>query len=133
MASDVPSIDAPERVARVESGLLPETALLSDTPRPATIAERLAYHRVPGLSLAVIADYRVAWARGYGLRTNGASAPVTPEMRFQAASISKPVAASAALRLVADGRLELDADVNDHLTSWKVPANGAWQPRVTLR
>jgi CubicO group peptidase (beta-lactamase class C family) len=133
MASDVPPIDAPERIARVESGLRPETALLSDTPRPATIAERLAYHRVPGLSLAVIADYRLAWARGYGVRAIGAVAPITPETRFQAASISKPVAASAALRLVAEGRLALDADVNDYLTSWKVPANGAWQPRVTLR
>jgi CubicO group peptidase (beta-lactamase class C family) len=133
MASNVPSIDAPERIARVESGLLPENALLSDSPHPATIAERLAHHRVPGLSLAVIADYRLAWARGYGVRARAGATPITPETRFQAASISKPVAAAAALRLVAEGRLALDADVNDYLTSWKVPANGAWQPRVTLR
>jgi CubicO group peptidase (beta-lactamase class C family) len=133
MAEDVLPIDAPERIARVESGLRPETTLLGATPHLATLAERLAYHRVPGLSLAVIADYRLAWSRGYGIRELGATAPITTETRFQAASISKPVAATAALRLVAEDRLELDADVNDYLTSWKVPANGAWQPRVTLR
>ncbi len=125
--------DAPERMARIESGLLPETELLSDLSRATAIAERMAYHRVPGLSLAVIADYQLAWARGYGVRGRENAASITPETRFQAASISKPVAATAALRLVAAGRLELDADVNDYLIHWKVPANGAWQPRVTLR
>ena len=52
---------------------------------------------------------------------------------FQACSISKPVTALAALRLVQAGRLGLDDDVNDRLTRWRLPANGAWQPRVTLR
>jgi CubicO group peptidase (beta-lactamase class C family) len=130
--ADLPA-SVPQRIARTEAGVLPTIDLLSDAPHPATIAERLTFHRVPGLSLAVIADYQVAWARGYGVRTAGTSAPVTPATRFQAASISKPIAAAAALRLVAEDRLELDADVNDYLTSWKVPANGRWQPRVTLR
>src|ERR1022692_2300317 len=40
---------------------------------------------------------------------------------FQAASISKPVAALAALRLAAQGRLSLDVDVNEYLTSWRLP------------
>lgn len=76
---------------------------------------------------------QVAWARGYGECGGEQRRPVTPATRFQAASISKPVAAAAALRLVAEGRLALDADVNEYLASWKLPANGAWQPRVTLR
>jgi CubicO group peptidase (beta-lactamase class C family) len=133
MTQDLLAASASERIAQVESGLLPETELLSDTPSSATLAERMAYHRVPGLSLAVIDGYQMAWARGYGVREQASAIPVTSETRFQAASISKPVAAAAALRLVADGRLELDADVNSYLTSWKVPANGAWQPRLTLR
>lgn len=133
MTSDILPAGASERIARIEAGLQPEADLLSDAPQAAAIAERLAYHRVPGLSLAVIADYRLAWARGYGVRDWSTSAPIDTTTRFQAASISKPVAAAAALRLVADGRLELDADVNDYLAGWKVPANGDWQPRVTLR
>jgi CubicO group peptidase (beta-lactamase class C family) len=58
---------------------------------------------------------------------------VTPETRFQAASISKPVAVLGVLRLVARGVLDLDADVNERLTSWKVPPSDGWQPRITLR
>jgi CubicO group peptidase (beta-lactamase class C family) len=52
---------------------------------------------------------------------------------FQVCSISKPVTALAVLRLVQAGRLDLGEDVNRYLTSWRVPANGDWQPCVTLR
>jgi CubicO group peptidase (beta-lactamase class C family) len=58
---------------------------------------------------------------------------VTTATLFQAAWISKPLAVLAALRLVGEGRLDLDEDVNRYLTSWRVPANDGWQPRVTLR
>jgi hypothetical protein len=75
MTQDHLAASAPERIARVESGLLPETELLSDTPSSATLAERMAYHRVPGLSLAVIADHRLAWARGYGVREQTSAIP----------------------------------------------------------
>jgi CubicO group peptidase (beta-lactamase class C family) len=51
---------------------------------------------------------------------------------FQAASISKPVAALVALRLVDQGRLALDADVNQYLTSWQLPDGGGLPP-VTIR
>jgi CubicO group peptidase (beta-lactamase class C family) len=51
---------------------------------------------------------------------------------FQAASISKPVAALMALRLAAQGRLSLDADVNEYLTSWQLPGENRMPP-VTIR
>jgi CubicO group peptidase (beta-lactamase class C family) len=79
--------------------------------------------RVPAASLAVLAGdelVTVAWG-------------VDPETVFQAASISKPVAGLTALRLVASGDLELDADVNDALRSWQLPARPGWKPVVTLR
>ncbi|MGH9960173.1 MAG: serine hydrolase, partial [Pyrinomonadaceae bacterium] len=72
--------------------------------------------------------------RGYGVRETGRIEPVTPETLFQAASISKPVAAMAALRLVQQGRLTLDEDVNQKLVSWKVPENVFTnEKQVTLR
>jgi CubicO group peptidase (beta-lactamase class C family) len=87
----------------------------------------------PGASIAVIDGFETKWQRGFGVRTSGTRGQVTTSTRFQAASLSKPVFALAVLRLVQDGRLDLDADVNNYLRSWRVPANGGWQPRITLR
>lgn len=121
------------RIERVVSGLLPETAVRNRFGPKATLKERMAYHHTPGLSIAVIHDGRIEWARGFGVRERGRTEPVTEGTLFQAGSISKPVFALAVMRLVEEGKLDLDEDVNRYLTSWKVPASGGWQPRVTLR
>jgi CubicO group peptidase (beta-lactamase class C family) len=72
-------------------------------------------------------------ARGFGVR-NGDGAPVNAETMFQAGSISKPVAAMAALRLVQEGKMTLDADINTYLTSWKLPSDPvAGGKLITLR
>ena len=88
---------------------------------------------IPGLSVAVVNDGRLEWARGYGQRDADDRDPVETSTLFQAASISKPVAALAALRMVELGHLDLDQDLNAYLTSWRIPANDDWQPRITLR
>lgn len=93
----------------------------------------MAHHAVPGVALALIADSEIAAESGYGIKDAGGGDPVTPVTRFQACSISKPVAVLGMLRLVEQGVVDLDADVNDMLTSWRVPPNASWQPRVTLR
>ena len=89
---------------------------------------------VPGASVAVIHDFAIHWSRGYGKADVLTQAAVTPDTLFQAASISKPIAAMAVLRAVQDGTLSLDEDVNRYLHSWRVPASEhtAKQP-VTLR
>jgi CubicO group peptidase (beta-lactamase class C family) len=81
----------------------------------------LRAHGIPGMSVAVIDDFKIVWAKGYGVTRRGGSTPVTPETLFLAGSISKPVAAVAALALVGEGRLALDRDVNEQLRSWHVP------------
>lgn len=124
-----------ERIGRVEHGLAP-AILIKGQPRVAMdIAERMAYYGVPGVSIAVINDDRIEWARGYGTRkVSGGPAPVDSGTLFQAASISKPVSAMAALRLVEQGTLALDEDVNAKLVSWKVPENAFTRyAKVTLR
>jgi CubicO group peptidase (beta-lactamase class C family) len=122
-----------ERIQRVEHGLIPEPTLRNQEFSTAALADRMAINSVPGLSVAVIDAYQIAWARGYGVREAGKAGEVTAQTLFQAASISKPVTAAAVLRLVEQGRLDLDEDINAYLASWKLPANGPWQPRVTLR
>lgn len=86
------------------------------------IRAEMARRQLPGLSLAIIQDGKIE-ARAYGVIEKGGTIPVTPATLFQAGSISKPVAAAGALRLVEQGKLSLDAPVNDYLTSWKVPAS----------
>lgn len=119
------------RIARVESGLLPPARIAGAPSEPWTIARRLAVHRVPGVSVAVINDGKIDWARGYGVARIGDSATVTADTLFQAASISKPVAAVALLALVDAGKLSLDADVNATLTSWKIPPPAPSAPVAT--
>lgn len=123
-----------ERIRRVENGLITPVQIKGQAPPAHSLAARMKHHRVPGLSVAVINDGRLEWARGYGVIEAGKSAPVTTATLFQAASISKPVAAMAALRLVERGKLGLDDDVNLKLKSWRVPEHEwARDEKVTLR
>lgn len=91
-------------------------------------------YNVPGFSIAVIRNFQIVWAKGYGVDAPEAGRAVTPKTLFQAASISKPVTAAAALALVEQGKLFLNEDVNRQLKSWKVPENEFTRERkVTLR
>jgi CubicO group peptidase (beta-lactamase class C family) len=127
-------VDVLDRVQRVENGLRSGVTIEGQATAPWTLDERMAHYRVPGVSLAVIHEGKIAWAKGYGVLEAGGSAPVTAGTLFQAASISKPVAALAALHLVERGLLDLDGDVNARLVSWQVPDNEfTRQKKVTLR
>jgi CubicO group peptidase (beta-lactamase class C family) len=113
---------APEaRRARVERGLLPPV-LIKGAPAW-SIEERLRHYKAPGVSIAVIKDFKVEWAAGYGFKDAESREPVTERTLFQAGSISKPVAAMTILKKVEQGRLSLDEDVNARLVSWKLPEN----------
>jgi len=133
LRAQTPAGDHHHRIARVENGLLTANVVAGRPPAGMRLADRMRYYRVPGLSIAVIDGGRIAWARAYGTAGPDGT-PVDTGTLFQAASISKPVAAVAALRLVESGRLSLDEDVNARLVSWKVPGSPpAKEKPVTLR
>ncbi len=121
-------------VARVTAGLRPSFVVQGRPRVTYPLAERMAHYHVPGVSIAVVDSGRLVWARGFGVKEVGTADSVTAATLFQAASISKPVAATAMLRLVEEGKLDLDTPVNKYLKSWKVPDNRftAKEP-VTLR
>lgn len=123
-----------QHITRVETALMPRVVIAGRPAEPRTLAARMESLRVPAVSIAVFTDGEIEWARAYGMADVAEERPATPQTLFQAASISKPVAATAALRLVESGALELDEDVNGWLRSWHVPDNQYSEQRpVTLR
>ncbi|MCI0698289.1 beta-lactamase family protein [candidate division KSB1 bacterium] len=102
------------RIERVIHGLLPETSLQNQFGPKASLRERMARFHTPGVSIAVVNDYKIEWARGFGVKEWGKSAPVTERTLFQAGSISKPIFALAVMRLAQEGKLDLDRDVNEY-------------------
>jgi len=121
------------RINRILGNLRPRTGLEGRFGPAHTLADRMAYFHTPGVSVAVIHNFEVAWARGFGVRAARSARQVTPQTLFQAASISKPVSALAVMRLVEAGQLDLDQDIARYLSAWRVPANAGWRPEITLR
>jgi CubicO group peptidase (beta-lactamase class C family) len=122
-----------ERIKRVES-TLPPVPTSTGGPIALDVEGWMRAYRVPGISVAVFDGFRVVWAKAYGVREEGKPEPVTLDTLFQAGSISKPVAALAAMHYVERGRFSLDQDINAKLVSWKVPENEFTRTeKVTLR
>lgn len=121
------------RIRNVENGLLP-AVVIKNKKNEMSLAERMQFYKTPGVSVAVVNNGVIEWVKGYGSLEAGGNQPVTPETLFQAGSISKPIAAVAAMQLVEKNKLNLDEDVNLKLRSWKVPDNEFTKDKkVTLR
>ena len=85
------------------------------------ILDRMAFFKVKGLSIAVVQNYTVVWAKGYGWADKAEKRPVTTSTLFEPGSISKSLNAVGVLKLVQDKKLDLHTDINDYLRSWKIP------------
>jgi len=133
-----------ERIKNVENGLvkhaLDETFTMSrvvdakeiDSLPRFNLLETMQDLKVPGLSIAVIDDFKIAWTRGYGVMEAGTAKTVTPDTMFQSGSTTKLLMAIVVLRMVEEGKLDLDADINTYLKTWKVPEHPSGR-KVTLR
>ncbi len=117
---------------KVETGLTTQVYIAGDATW--SIEERMKHYGVPGASIAVIKDGKIAWTKGYGVMDKENNIPVTNETLFQASALSIPVTAFGALRLVEQNKVALDENINSYLKSWKVPENEfTKEKKVTIR
>ena len=122
------------RIERIENGLMPMFQIKGREVPKYNINERLKELGIPGISVAVVVNGKVAWARAYGMADISENRPMTTETLLLAGSISKPVAALRTHQLVEAGTFDLDENVNTYLTSWQVPDNEfTATEKVTLR
>jgi CubicO group peptidase (beta-lactamase class C family) len=115
--------DVAAMIARIEAPQIPGQTPGQKDLGALSIAELMERLHVPGLSIAVVKDFKLHWAKAYGVADAETGRLVDTQTRFQAASISKPVTALAAMHLVQKQRLKLDADVNTMLKTWQVPVS----------
>lgn len=96
------------------------------------VRETMRKEGIPGISVAVVDDGRLAWAQGFGWKDVERNLPVDTDTQFQAGSISKPVSALGVLLLNAKDKVDLDRDVNVYLKGWHLESKFTNGP-VTLR
>lgn len=123
-----------EELFAIENGLVPPRIVEGTTAVSYNLIERMQELNVPGVSIAVVRDGKIRFSKGYGMANTETGTKVNDETLFQAGSISKPLAALGALKLVEEGLLDLDTDVNTYLKNWKVPNNEfTKEQKITLR
>ena len=107
------------RIKKVENSLSPLVKIKGESHW--TLEERMKHYNTPGLSIAVVDDYQVDWAKAYGWADAKEKTPLTVSTSLQSASISKTINAIGILKLVESGKLDLSKDINEYLQSWKFP------------
>jgi len=127
------STQTAQHIERIETGLIPPIRVTNQPPLRMDLREEMRIHHVPAVSIAVIHQGQIEWAKAYGFVSQGGAAATT-ETLFQAASISKSLTTMAALHLVALRKLSLDSPINAELKAWKLPSGKATHENpVTLR
>jgi CubicO group peptidase (beta-lactamase class C family) len=104
----------------------------------ALVTAFMARNQVPGLSMAVVKDGRLIWSKGYGMADMENRVPCGPTTVYRSGSMGKPMVATAALRLVEEGKLDLDADIRGSCPAypakpWKITARNLLQHTSGIR
>lgn len=119
---------------RIENGLIPSVVREADKDKIYSLEDRKAFYNVPGVSIALIENGVITAAKGYGVTDSASGQPITTETMFQVASVSKTVTAVGVLKLVEMRSLDIDKNINEYLTTWKVPESSlTLVEKVTLR
>ena len=113
------SPETEDRIRQVENNLGDWVRTQNDSTW--NLEGRMKHHNVMGVSIAVVHDFKLEWVKGYGWADVSEKRLVTEKTLFQAASISKSLNGVGVMKLVQDGKIDLDTDINQYLTSWKFP------------
>ena len=89
--------------------------------KKSSLQDRMTFYNANAVSIAVIKDYKIEWTKAYGFADASEKSVATPQTLFQAASISKSINSLGILKLVQEGKLGLDNDINNYLKTWKFP------------
>ena len=95
-----------------------------------SLRERMAFHKIPGVSVALIRDFNVAWVARFGEASKGQ--PMTEDTLFQAGTMGNALVTSGALRAVQEKRIALDGPAQYDIKNWRVPSFPGGRP-LTLR
>ncbi|MDQ2902113.1 MAG: beta-lactamase family protein [Chloroflexota bacterium] len=97
------------------------------------IEEQMQAAQVPGLALAIVKDQAVIYARGFGVTSvEDSGVPVTPQTLFRIASVTRPLTGTALMRLVEQGKLDLDRPLK-HYIDWLTFHEAGIEEQVSLR
>jgi CubicO group peptidase (beta-lactamase class C family) len=133
--SEIPRFSDPDpfaaMLASFNNMLNPE--ITREQPRY-SLDSLMTEYRIPGVSVAVIDDYRIDWMKQYGRIHAGRDVPVGPDTYFEAGSTTKIVTAALVMKLAEAGKLDLDKDVNGYLKSWRIPESPLMgDEKITIR
>jgi CubicO group peptidase (beta-lactamase class C family) len=132
--SQITYSDVTSKIQQVENGLRYAINIDGELSLTFTIDERMKHYYVPAVSIALINDGEIDWAKAYGYLDVNLVKKVDTLTLFQAASISKAVPAIAALQPVEQRKIDLDENVNTYLRTWKVKNTSFTESKpVTLR
>ncbi len=127
-------VETDPEIAALENGLIDLSERNDEDARSWSIRERMALNNVPGMAVVVFNEGENVLTKGYGVQSYSSAAPIDQDTVFSVGSVSKIINAALVLRLVDEGLLDLDTDVNQYLTRWKVPDHRhTRREKVTLR
>ncbi len=124
------STEVEQQIKKVENSICGQVIIEGESQN---MLERMKFYNVKGVSVAVVHNYKVVWAKGYGWADEKEKRPVTTETLFEPGSISKSLNSLAVLKLVQDKKLDLNIDINTYLKSWKFPYDSvSHNKKITL-
>ena len=113
--------NTPVNLDKFEKSLRPTISVQNRTSPNWTLTDRMDYHNIPGVAVAIIENGTVVFTKGYGVLSVGADAQVTKDTVFSVGSVSKIITAATTLKLTEQGKLDIDRNVDDYLMSWQIP------------